>query len=53
MRNSDLAQRLQHCYQFTTTGKFGDAIIRFRQILLSIPLLVVDSKQEVRPIPYF
>ena len=30
----------------TTSGKFGDAIEKFRAILLSIPLLVVDTKQD-------
>jgi coatomer protein complex subunit alpha (xenin) len=31
----------------TTTGKFPDAIEKFRSILLSVPLLVVDNKQEI------
>ncbi|KAI6240458.1 Coatomer subunit alpha [Aphelenchoides fujianensis] len=44
---TDLAQQLQQCYHLTTSGKFGDAITRFRDLLLSVPLLVVDSKQEV------
>ncbi|KAI6182222.1 Coatomer subunit alpha [Aphelenchoides bicaudatus] len=44
---ADLAQRLQQCYHLTTSGKFADAITKFRELLLSIPLLVVDSKQEV------
>ncbi|MFH4977259.1 hypothetical protein AB6A40_003968 [Gnathostoma spinigerum] len=43
----DLANRLQNCYHLTTTGKFGDAIDKFRHVLLAVPLLVVDSKQEV------
>ncbi|KAF7633499.1 Coatomer subunit alpha [Meloidogyne graminicola] len=47
LKLNDLAQRLQICYKLTTDGKFGESISRFRQILLSIPLLVVDSKQEV------
>ena len=46
MKLSDLVQRLQSCYQMTTSGKFGDAIEKFRSILLSIPLLVVDTKQD-------
>jgi len=37
---------LQSCYQLTTAGKFGDAIEKFRSILLHIPLLVVESKQD-------
>lgn len=43
----DLAQRLQQAYHLTTSGKFNDAITKFRDLLLSIPLLVVESKQEV------
>ena len=43
---NDLVQRLQSCYQLTTAGKFGDAIDKFRAILLSVPLLVVDTKQD-------
>lgn len=46
LKLNDLVQRLQSCYQLTTSGKFGDAIERFRAILLSIPLLVVDTKQD-------
>lgn len=40
-----LIERLQSCYQLTTSGKFQEAIERFRTLLLSIPLVVVDSKQ--------
>lgn len=47
LKVSDLVQRLQISYQLTTSGKFGEAIDRFRTILLSIPLLVVDNKQEI------
>ncbi|CAH8615494.1 unnamed protein product [Heterobilharzia americana] len=43
---SELITRLQTAYQLTTKGKFQDAINRFRIILLSIPLLVVDSPSE-------
>lgn len=43
----DLGEKLQNCYQLTTVGKFSEAIIKFRQILYSIPFLVVNSKQEV------
>ncbi|KAG8185683.1 hypothetical protein JTE90_003222 [Oedothorax gibbosus] len=42
-----LIERLQSGYQLTTSGKFQEAIERFRTLLLSIPLLVVDSKQEI------
>jgi hypothetical protein len=44
---ADLATRLQAAYQLTTGGNFVDAIERFRQLLLAIPLLVVDNKQEI------
>uniref|UniRef100_A0A0M3ILK3 COPI_C domain-containing protein n=1 Tax=Ascaris lumbricoides TaxID=6252 RepID=A0A0M3ILK3_ASCLU len=43
----DLANRLQTCYHLTTSGKFAEAIEKLRQLLLSVPLLIVDSKQEV------
>ncbi|KAI6204356.1 Coatomer subunit alpha [Aphelenchoides besseyi] len=43
----DLAEQIQQCYHLTTSGKFVDAIARFRELLLSIPLLVVESKQQV------
>lgn len=44
---SDLAEKLQGCYQLTTAGKFAEAIVKFRQIMYNIPFLVVNSKQEV------
>ena len=46
MKLNDLVQRLQSCYQLTTGGKFAEAIQKLRAILLSIPLLVVDTKQD-------
>ena len=42
-----LVQRLQGAYQLTTSGKFSDAVVKFRSTLLSIPLLVVDTKSEI------
>lgn len=39
---------LQICYQLTTAGKFNEAVDRFRSLLLNVPLLVVDNKEEVR-----
>lgn len=42
-----LAERLQAAYQLTTGGKFAEAVERFRAILLALPFLVVDSKQEL------
>lgn len=47
LRLSDLISRLQQCYQLTTAGRFEEAVERFRVILLSVPLLVVDNKQEI------
>ncbi|CAG9532834.1 unnamed protein product, partial [Cercopithifilaria johnstoni] len=44
---NDLAASLQTCYQLTTGGKFNEAVAKLRQLLLSVPLLVVDSKQEM------
>ncbi|XP_041377788.1 coatomer subunit alpha-like [Gigantopelta aegis] len=42
-----LVQQLQVAYQMTTSGKFNDAIDKFHFILLSVPLLVVENKQEI------
>ena len=47
LKLNDLIQRLQKAYELTTNGKFSDAIESFRSILLSVPLLVVESKQEI------
>lgn len=44
---NDLVQRLQACYQLTTGGKFTEAIAKLQSILLSIPLLVVENRQEI------
>lgn len=37
---------IQSCYQLTTAGKFADATEKFRAILLSVPMLVVETKQD-------
>nr|XP_011420529.2 coatomer subunit alpha [Crassostrea gigas] len=47
LKLNTLVQQLQVAYQMTTTGKFGEAIDKFRSILLSVPLLVVENKQEI------
>ncbi|KAJ0011557.1 hypothetical protein NQD34_012532, partial [Periophthalmus magnuspinnatus] len=47
LRLADLISRLQQCYQLTTAGRFEEAVEKFRAILLSVPLLVVDNKQEI------
>lgn len=44
---TDLVQRLQNCYQLTTGGKFIEAIDHLQAILRSIPLLVVENRQEI------
>ncbi|XP_067002871.1 coatomer subunit alpha [Anabrus simplex] len=43
----DLVHRLQICYQLTTNGKFVEAIAKLHNLLLSVPLLVVESRQEI------
>ena len=49
---TDLLTRLQQAYQMTTQGKFSEAIDVFRSILLSVPLLVTDTKQEVSEVHF-
>lgn len=44
---NDLIQRLQSGYQLTTAGKFAEAIEKLHNILITIPFLVVDTKQDV------
>ncbi|XP_011135745.1 coatomer subunit alpha [Harpegnathos saltator] len=44
---ADLVQRLQVCYQLTTAGKFSEAVDKLQAILLSVPLLVVDTRQDI------
>ncbi|KAL3194898.1 hypothetical protein MRX96_045810 [Rhipicephalus microplus] len=44
---SDLLDRLQVCYQLTTSGKFSEAVEKFRALLLSVLLLAVDTRQEM------
>lgn len=47
LKLNDLVQKLQVAYQLTTLGKFSEAIEKFHSILLSIPLLVVDKRQDI------
>ncbi len=42
-----LVRRLQGAYQSTTSGKFSEGVDKFRSILLSVPLLALDSKSEI------
>ncbi|XP_014218663.1 coatomer subunit alpha [Copidosoma floridanum] len=44
---SDLVQHLQVSYHLTTAGKFSEAIDKLQSILLSIPLLALDSRQDI------
>lgn len=44
---NDLVKRLQACYQLTTSGKFSEAVVKLQSILISIPLLVVESRTEI------
>jgi len=46
LKLAELVTRLQNAYMLTTSGKFGEAMAKFKAILLSIPLLVVETKQE-------
>ena len=44
---NDLIQKLQVAYQLTTSGKFQDAIDKFRDVVHNILFLVVETKQDV------
>ena len=44
----DLIASLKDAYRMITQGKFQDAINKFRNIMLSVPLLVVDNKQQIQ-----
>ena len=37
-------------YQLTTSGKFIEAVEKFHGILLSVPMLVVDTKEEMNEV---
>lgn len=47
IRLNELVQRLQLCYQLTTGGKFTEAVQKLQSILISIPLLIVENRQEI------
>ncbi len=47
LKLADVVQCLQAAYQLTTSGKFQEAVEKFRSILLCAPLLVVDNTQEI------
>lgn len=46
LRLEHLISRLQTAYQLTTKAKFAEAVERFRSIMLSVPLLVLDNNKE-------
>lgn len=46
LRLEHLISRLQTAYQLTTKAKFADAVERFRCIMLSVPLLLVENNTE-------
>lgn len=52
LKLNNLVQQLQVAYNLTTAGKFAEAVDKFRSILLSVPLLVVDTKQEIAEVWY-
>ncbi|CAF1374882.1 unnamed protein product [Rotaria sp. Silwood1] len=39
--------RLQIAYRLTTNGKFQEAVEKFRSILLSVALCIVESRQDI------
>ncbi|CAF1328762.1 unnamed protein product [Rotaria sp. Silwood1] len=39
--------RLQIAYRLTTNGKFQEAVEKFRSILLSVALYIVESRQDI------
>ncbi|UYV67028.1 COPA, partial [Cordylochernes scorpioides] len=43
----DLMQTLQACYHLTTQAKFQEATAKFRQLLLSVLFLSLESKKEM------
>lgn len=47
LRLSNLMDRLKEASQLTTAAKFSEAVDKLHGILLSVPLIVVDTKQEV------
>ena len=47
LKLEELVSRLQLAYRLTTNGKFVEAVEKFRSILLSVPLIVVESRQEI------
>uniref|UniRef100_A0A336MCE9 Coatomer subunit alpha n=1 Tax=Culicoides sonorensis TaxID=179676 RepID=A0A336MCE9_CULSO len=47
LKLNDLINQLQTCYQLTTSGKFTEALEKFKNITISIPILVVETRSEI------
>lgn len=47
LKLSNLMDRLKEASQLTTAAKFSEALDKLRWILLAVPLIVVDTKQEI------
>jgi coatomer protein complex subunit alpha (xenin) len=47
LKLEEFVVRLQIGYRLTTNGKLQEAVDSFRSILLSVPLLVVESRQDI------
>ncbi|XP_076029006.1 coatomer subunit alpha isoform X2 [Oratosquilla oratoria] len=47
LKLGDLMERLKQASQLTTAAKFSEAVEKLRSILIGIPLLAVDTKQEI------
>ena len=50
LKFSALAESLQNAYASTTKGKFSDARSQMREILRSLPLLVVNNRSELQEV---
>ncbi|CAF1084468.1 unnamed protein product [Adineta steineri] len=47
LKLEELVGRLLAAYRLTTNGKFQEAVVIFRSILLTVPLFVVESRQDI------
>lgn len=50
LKISDQVLKLQQCYRLVTLGKFKEAIKLLKSILLSVPLLIADTRRSVAEI---
>ncbi|XP_045455561.1 coatomer subunit alpha [Melitaea cinxia] len=44
---SSLVAQLQACYQLTTSGKFSEAVTRLKSLARLVPLLQLETRQEL------